>query len=189
MSSSSESSEKGTRSSADLVGRSSPPPNPRTSMGEAASAANQHLTVQHDRSGFQAKRAGTSLPQDIVHLSLPPTELGTGHTIHGERSVTIGAQRGAKSAAADAQEVCNMERQRGGMPPVSQSMSSRSYVLHGSIAVQSVAAEATGTSNNWAVLPPTFQRISVWPQSQRETTSVFAEAYEVKDNPAYPDEY
>ena len=88
MSSSSESSEKGTRSSADLVGRSSPPPNPRTEMGEAASAANQHLNVQHDRSGFFAKRAVTSLPQDIVHLSLPPTELGTGHTIHGERSVT-----------------------------------------------------------------------------------------------------
>ena len=96
MSSSSESSEKGTRSSADLVGRSSPPPNPRTEMGEAASAANQHLNVQHDMSGFYAKRAVTSLPQDIVHPSLPPTELEPGHTIHGERSVTIGAQRGAK---------------------------------------------------------------------------------------------
>ena len=150
MSSSSESSEKGTRSSADLVGRSSPPPNPRTEMGEAASAANQHLNVQHDRSGFFAKRAVTSLPQDIVHLSLPPTELEPGHTIHGERSVTIGAQRGAKSAAADGQEVCNMEQQRGGMPPVSQSTSIRSQDQQGSLAMQSVAAEATGMLKNRA---------------------------------------
>ena len=121
MSSSSESSEKGTRSSADLVGRSSPPPNPRTEMGEAASAANQHLNVQHDRSGFFAKRAVTSLPQDIVHLSLPPTELEPGHTIHGERSVTIGAQRGAKqghlAARADYYEAAKTNAESGRMPP------------------------------------------------------------------------